>query len=40
MKKDIIVFDKDGTLMDFDSFWIALSVSAITDVLKKQQRRC
>lgn len=35
MKKDIIVFDKDGTLMDFDSFWIALSVSAITDVLKK-----
>ncbi len=24
-----IIFDKDGTLIDFDSFWITVSVNAI-----------
>lgn len=33
MKKEIIVFDKDGTLIDFDSFWIGVSVSAVKEVL-------
>lgn len=35
MKKEIIVFDKDGTLIDFDTFWVSVSVAAIKDVLKK-----
>ena len=28
MKKEIIVFDKDGTLIDFDAFWVKVSISA------------
>jgi len=35
MKGDLIVFDKDGTLIDFDAFWVNISVHAIGDVLKK-----
>lgn len=35
MKPDTIFFDKDGTLMDFDSFWISVSYGAVNDVLKK-----
>lgn len=33
MKADAIIFDKDGTLIDFDSFWITVSIRAIQDVL-------
>ncbi len=33
-----IVFDKDGTLIDFDSFWITVSVKAIEYILKKLNR--
>lgn len=35
MKKEIIVFDKDGTLLDFDAFWVSVSVAALSDILKK-----
>lgn len=33
MKKEIIVFDKDGTLIDFDAYWVTVSVIAIKEVL-------
>ncbi len=33
MKADAIIFDKDGTLLDFDAFWVSLSVKAMEDVL-------
>ena len=33
MKADAIIFDKDGTLIDFDAFWIGVSVKAIEDTL-------
>ncbi len=32
-KKEIIVFDKDGTLIDFDDFWVSVSISAVNEVL-------
>ena len=35
MKKEMIVFDKDGTLMDFDAFWVGVTVSVIQDILQK-----
>ena len=33
MNVKAIIFDKDGTLIDFDAFWVAVSVKAIGDVL-------
>lgn len=33
MKADAVIFDKDGTLIDFDSFWIPVSVKVIEDIL-------
>lgn len=33
MGVDGIIFDKDGTLMSFDAFWVSLSVKALEDVL-------
>ncbi len=33
MRIEAIIFDKDGTLLDFDAFWIAVSVNAIRQVL-------
>lgn len=38
MKVDAIIFDKDGTLIDFDAFWVAVSVKALQDVLKRVKR--
>ena len=31
---EAIIFDKDGTLLDFDPFWVSVSVHAIKDTLK------
>ena len=33
MKVEAILFDKDGTLMDFDAFWVPVSEKAIDTVL-------
>lgn len=33
MRADAIIFDKDGTLLDFDAFWVTVSVKALQDVL-------
>lgn len=38
MKVEAIVFDKDGTLIDFNPFWVTVSVYAIKDVLRKLNR--
>ena len=35
MKADAIIFDKDGTLLDFDAFWIPVSVGAVEKVFKE-----
>lgn len=33
MKAEAIIFDKDGTLIDFDSFWVPVSEKAVKKVL-------
>ena len=38
MKADLIIFDKDGTLIDFDAFWVSVSINAIKYVLKELGR--
>lgn len=37
MKVDAIIFDKDGTLIEFDKFWVNVAKKAIESVLKKLQ---
>lgn len=34
MNVDAIIFDKDGTLIDFDAFWVTVSTKALEDVLR------
>lgn len=38
MKIKGIIFDKDGTLIQFDAFWISVSVNAINQILKQLNR--
>ena len=38
MKADAIIFDKDGTLLDFDSFWVTISLKAVKDILSELGR--
>ena len=33
MKANALIFDKDGTLIEFDAFWVSLSIKAIQRVL-------
>ena len=35
MKTKAIIFDKDGTLIDFDAFWVRASVEAVDKILDK-----
>lgn len=35
MKAEAVIFDKDGTLIDFDAFWVSVSVKAIEEVLAR-----
>ncbi len=37
MKIKAIIFDKDGTLLDFDSFWVTVSAYAVREILTKVQ---
>ena len=34
MNKKLIIFDKDGTLLDFDAYWIPVSQAALSDLVK------
>ena len=38
MNADAIIFDKDGTLIDFDAFWVTVSIKALEDVLRTLNR--
>lgn len=35
IQADAIIFDKDGTLIDFDAFWISVSNTALTEFLMR-----
>ena len=34
MRADVIIFDKDGTLMDFDAYWVTVSAKSVARVLR------
>lgn len=34
MKTKAIIFDKDGTLIDFDAFWVTITRAALADLLR------
>jgi len=31
----MVIFDKDGTLMDFDAYWVTVSLAAVPEMLEK-----
>ena len=33
MKYDLMIFDKDGTLIEFDAFWVKVAENALSDVI-------
>jgi len=35
IQSDAVLFDKDGTLIDFDAFWVGLSQAALQEILKQ-----
>ena len=35
MKYQAIIFDKDGTILDFNAFWISVSKGVVNDLIKK-----
>ena len=35
MKAEAVIFDKDGTLMEFDPFWVKVAESAVQDILNR-----
>ncbi len=39
MFADAIIFDKDGTLLDFDAFWLTISFKALDDVLVRFEKQ-
>ena len=39
MRIKAIIFDKDGTLIDFDAFWVTVSIRALSAILKKLNRK-
>ncbi len=34
MNKKLIIFDKDGTLLDFDAYWLPVSLAALSEIVK------
>lgn len=39
MNADAIIFDKDGTLIDFDAFWVSVSIKALEQILTSFNKR-
>ena len=35
MRAEAVIFDKDGTLMEFDPFWVKVAESAVQDILNR-----